>query len=46
MALALASFERILHSWPRRAPVFGSPVARIDQLGTYNGREMAPIRAG
>ena len=39
MALALASFERILQS--EAVAIFGSPIARIDQLGTYNCREMA-----
>jgi hypothetical protein len=39
MALALASFERILQS--EALATFGSPVVRIDQLGTYNCREMA-----
>jgi hypothetical protein len=39
MALALASFERILQK--EAVAIFGSPVARIDQLGTYNCREMA-----
>ena len=39
MALALASFERILQK--EAVEQLGSPVARIDQLGTYNCREMA-----
>lgn len=39
MALALASFERILQA--EAIAIFGSPVARIEQLGTYNCREMA-----
>ncbi len=39
MALALASFERILQPEAERA--FHSSVVRIDQLGTYNCREMA-----
>lgn len=39
MALALASFERILQK--EANALFGSPVARIDQLGTYNCREIA-----
>jgi hypothetical protein len=39
MALALASFERILQAEAIR--LLGSPVVRIDQLGTYNCREMA-----
>ena len=39
MALALASFERILQK--EAVAIFGSPVARIDQLGTYNCREIA-----
>ena len=39
MALALASFERIVQ---REAnALLGSPVARIDQLGTYSCREIA-----
>jgi hypothetical protein len=38
MALALASFEHILQDEAGR--IFHSPVARIDQLGTYNCREM------
>jgi len=39
MALALASFERILQK--EAVAIFGSPVARIDQLGTYSCREIA-----
>jgi hypothetical protein len=39
MALALASFEKILQTEARAT--FGSPVTRIDQLGTYACREMA-----
>ena len=39
MALALASFERILQK--EAADLFGSRVARIDQLGTYNCRVMS-----
>jgi hypothetical protein len=39
MALALASFERIVHEEATRA--LGSPVVRVDQLGTYSCREMA-----
>ena len=39
MALALASFERILQT--EAVQTLGSPVARIEQLGTYNCREMA-----
>jgi hypothetical protein len=39
MALALASFERILQK--EALEIFGSPVARIDQLGTYSCREIA-----
>lgn len=39
MALALAAWERILQK--EATSIFGSPVARIDQLGTYNCREMA-----
>ena len=39
MALALASFERILQK--EAVALFGSPVARIDQLGTYNCRVMS-----
>ncbi|MBX3188642.1 MAG: extensin family protein [Labilithrix sp.] len=39
MALALASFEKIVQAEARAK--FNSPVARIDQLGTYSCREMA-----
>ena len=39
MALALASFERILQEEADRT--MHSPVARIEQLGTYNCREMS-----
>jgi hypothetical protein len=39
MALALASFERILQK--EAIAIFGSPVARIEQLGTYNCRVMS-----
>lgn len=39
MALALASWERILQKEALAA--FGTTVKRIDQLGTYNCREMA-----
>jgi hypothetical protein len=39
LALALASWERIVQN--EASAAFGSPVARIDQLGTYNCREMA-----
>jgi hypothetical protein len=39
MALALASFERIVQEEATRA--LGSPVVRVDQLGTYSCREMA-----
>lgn len=39
MALALASWERILQK--EAMDIFGSPVARIDQLGTYSCREIA-----
>jgi hypothetical protein len=39
MALALSSFERILQA--EATAIFGSPVARIDQLGTYSCREIA-----
>jgi hypothetical protein len=39
MALALASFEQVVQEEARRT--LGSPVARIEQLGTYNCREMA-----
>ena len=39
MALALASFERILQK--EAVEQLGSPVARIDQLGTYSCREIA-----
>jgi hypothetical protein len=38
MALALASFERILQK--EALARFASPVARIDQIGTYNCREV------
>ncbi|HEU4534042.1 MAG TPA: extensin family protein [Polyangiaceae bacterium] len=38
MALALASFERIVQEEARR--VFRSPVARIEHLGTYACREI------
>jgi hypothetical protein len=39
MALALASFERIVQQQANE--IYGSPVVRIDQLGTYSCREMA-----
>ena len=39
MALALASFERILQT--EATKIFGSPVTRIDQIGTYSCREIA-----
>ena len=39
MALALASFERILQE--EAGKILDSQVVRIDQLGTYNCREMA-----
>ncbi len=39
MALALASFERILQDEARR--LFRSPVARVEHLGTYACREIA-----
>lgn len=39
MALALATFERILQK--EATTIFGSPVARIDQIGTYSCREIA-----
>ncbi len=39
MALALASFERIVQK--EALTSFGSPVARIDQIGTYSCREVA-----
>jgi hypothetical protein len=39
MALALASFERIVQAEATR--VYGQPVVRVEQLGTYNCREMA-----
>ena len=39
MALALASFEHIVQE--QAAVVFSSAVVRIEQLGTYNCREMA-----
>ena len=42
MALALASFERILQT--EAATILGSPVARIDQIGTYSCREVAAYR--
>ncbi len=38
MALALASFERILQK--EALARFASPVARVDQIGTYNCREV------
>jgi hypothetical protein len=38
MALALASFEKILQQEAARS--FGSPVVRVDQLGTYSCREI------
>jgi hypothetical protein len=38
MALALASFEKILQEEAARS--FGSPVVRVDQLGTYSCREI------
>jgi hypothetical protein len=39
MAIALASFERIVQEEAER--IFHSPVARIEQLGTYSCREVA-----
>lgn len=39
LALALARFEPIVQEEAQR--VFGSPVVRIEHLGTYNCREMA-----
>jgi hypothetical protein len=39
MALALASFERILQAEAER--IFHSPVVRVAQLGTYSCREIA-----
>jgi hypothetical protein len=39
MALALASFERIVQAEAQRA--FGAPVARVEHLGTYACREIA-----
>lgn len=39
MALALAAFETVVQEEAEAA--FHSPVARIEQLGTYNCREMA-----
>ena len=39
MALALASFERILQT--EATKIFGSPITRIDQIGTYSCREIA-----
>ena len=39
MALAIASFERIVQE--QAAAIYASAVVRVDQLGTYNCREMA-----
>jgi len=39
LALAIASFERIVHA--QAAAIYASAVVRVDQLGTYNCREMA-----
>jgi hypothetical protein len=39
MALALASLERIVQQ--QAAAIYASAVVRVDQLGTYNCREMA-----
>jgi len=39
MALALATFERVVQESAQEA--FGSPVARINQVGTYACREVA-----
>jgi hypothetical protein len=43
MALALASFERIVQDEARRT--LQSPVVRIRQLGTYNCRPIAAFRS-
>ena len=43
MALALASFERIVQDEARRT--FQSPVARVRQLGTYNCRVIAAFKS-
>jgi hypothetical protein len=42
MALALASFEGILQEEANR--IFGSPVVRIEQLGTYSCRDIAAYK--
>jgi hypothetical protein len=42
MALALASFERIVQEEAGR--VFHSPVVRIEQIGTYNCRDIVRFR--
>ena len=42
MALAMSSFERILQEEATR--IFRSPVARIQQLGTYNCRGIAAYK--
>jgi hypothetical protein len=39
MALALASFEKIVQE--QATAIFGAPIVRVEQLGTYNCREMA-----
>ena len=42
MALALASFEHIVQDEAERA--FHSPVARIEQIGTYSCREIVAVK--
>jgi hypothetical protein len=42
MALAMSSFERIMQE--EAARIFRSPVARIEQLGTYNCRGIAAYK--
>jgi hypothetical protein len=42
MALALASFEKIVQEEAQR--IFGSPVVRAEQLGTYSCREVARFK--
>jgi hypothetical protein len=42
MALALASYERILQEEARR--VFASTVVRVEQMGTYNCRDIVRFR--
>ena len=39
MALAIAAFERLAQN--EATTIFGSPIARIDQIGTYSCREVA-----